>query len=260
MSGINGDFPRKRNPSQEIALTNRVLNFILQRGWIDYDNFSTKIAKRIVSAKPGSAAEVLKIVDSFPSSFFELNHVARARFIDNFPVSEVVDVLGEFQESQPLTFLDVFPETAGVTVDEGKNLISRLNIDESIIQGAIRDSLRERNATNPIERGHDSALEVAEPEHFWLRVNGVFWTFAGIVKGYNSLSGKTVKLKTIANQVIRAYNRTRPDYVLLVLAKNPSDSIISELVEFGKSVGKPHLLILCDPVSLARFLRARGLI
>jgi hypothetical protein len=260
MSGISGSFPKKRNPSLEIALTNRVLNFILEKGWTDYDNFSSRLARAILSRKPQSTGEIIEVIATVRASFFTLNDVPKTKFIENFPISDVVEVLSDFIETEPLTFLDVFPETAGITIEEGKGLVSKLDIDESLIQGALRDSIREKNATNQTERGHDSPLEIAEPEHFWLQVKGVYWTFVGVVKGYNSLKGKTVKMGGIAHQVMRAYNRTRPDYVLLVLAKNPSDSVVSELTEYGETVGNPHLVILCDPVTLARFLRARKVI
>jgi hypothetical protein len=261
MSKTSGSYQKnKNNPSQEIALTNRVLNFVLARGWTDYDNFSSKVATRIISASPSSGGEVIKAIATFQTPFFELNKISRASFVDSFPIEDIIDILGDFIETQPLTFLDVFPETANVSVEDGKLAVPKLDIDESLIQDALRNSLREKNTTNPIERGHDSSLEVAEPEHFWLQVKGVYWTFVGIVKGYRSLKGKTVKMKDIANQVMRAYSRTRPDYIILVLAKNPSDSIVSELTEYGNTVGNEHLVILCDPVTLARFLRARNVI
>ena len=59
---------------------------------------------------------------------------------------------------------------------------------------------------------------------------------------------------------MKAYNRTKPDYVLLVVAMNLADSVTDELVEYGKSTGNPNLIVICDPVDLARFLKARGIL
>jgi hypothetical protein len=37
-------------------------------------------------------------------------------------------------------------------------------------------------------------------------------------------------------------------------------TIISELTEYGKSVGNENLVVLCDPVDLSRFLKAHKII
>jgi hypothetical protein len=81
-----------------------------------------------------------------------------------------------------------------------------------------------------------------------------------VVKGYDSIAGKTINWEKIAHQVLKAYNRTKPDHVLLVMAKNPADTVISEFTEYGKSVGNVGLVVLCDPLTLARFLKARNVI
>jgi hypothetical protein len=74
------------------------------------------------------------------------------------------------------------------------------------------------------------------------------------------VNGKTINWEKIAHQVLKAYQRTNPDFVILVLAKDPADTVISELVEYGKSVKKVGLVVLCDSVTLSRFLRARGVL
>jgi hypothetical protein len=81
-----------------------------------------------------------------------------------------------------------------------------------------------------------------------------------VVKGYDSVGGKTINWEKIAHQVLKAYNRTKPDHILLVLAKNPADTVISESTEYGKSVGNIALIVMCDPLTLARFLKARSAI
>jgi hypothetical protein len=59
---------------------------------------------------------------------------------------------------------------------------------------------------------------------------------------------------------MKAYNRTHPQHVLVVLARNLADSVTSDLTEYGKSVGNENLVVLCDPVDLSRFLKARKII
>jgi hypothetical protein len=160
-----------------------------------------------------------------------------------------------------LTFIDIFDETSNVEIREARSLLGKLEgLDERIIQNALRDSLREKNATNAVEREHDSSIEVADLEHFFMKIGEKWRSFAVVVKGFDSVSGKTVNWEKVAHQVLKAYNRTEPDYVLLVLAKNPADTVISESTKYGKSVGNIALVVLCDPLTLARFLRARNVI
>lgn len=250
----------RTNQNREIAILNRILNFVLARGWKDYDNYSSKLSRRLVDGGSSSHDEIVHVIGELKSPFFKLNDVTPKQFIESFPIDEISELLSDSQP-RPITFVDVFPETASVDITAGKRLTSKLDIPEELIQGAIRDSIREKNATNPIERGKDSPLEVADHEHFSLKVQGRYMSFAGVVKGFKSLGNvKNVNWEKVAYQVIRAYNRTRPDYILLVLAKNPGDSLISEYTEYGKTVGNPNLVIICDPVNLARFLKARGVI
>ncbi len=248
------------NPSQKIAVASRILNFILARGWTDYDDFSSTLARRILAQSPITAGGIIKEIEEFDSPFFSLNNIPKKVFVQRFPIDDIVKIL-EQTYGGPLTFIDIFPETEKVDIATGRRLIPRLDIEETLIQNAIRDSLRERNVTNPIDRGRDSALEVGDHEHFLLKVNGTHRSFAGVVKGYRSLGGsKTANWEKIAHQVVKAYNRTNPDYVLLVLAKNPADSVLSELQRYSDSINKPNLIVLCDPLNLARFLAARGVI
>jgi len=200
-------------------------------------------------------------VRAFPSQFFNLNQLEKEHFITSLPVEEILEAIQSNAPLRPLTFIDIFDETKNVTIAEAKRLAGELRtLDERIIQNAIRDSLREKNATNPTERKHDSPLEVADHEHFSLKVKGADFSFACVVKGYKSVGGATITWQDIVHQVVKAFNRTRPDYVLLVLAKNPADSVVSEATEYGRSVGNIGLVIICDPLNLARFLRARNAI
>ncbi len=192
-----------------------MLNLVLARGWTDYDNFSSKLSLCIVKAQPHSKNELVAVVKSFSCPFFTLNKLERNKFIEILPVSEILGLLDRYVEISPITFQDVFPETNKVSVDEGKKLVAVLeNVPESTIQEALVDSLREKNATNCRSRGKDTVLEVADLEHFSLNVKGTPRSFSTVVKGHNSVSGKTITWENIAHQILKAYNRTNPDYVL----------------------------------------------
>lgn len=252
---------KKINPSLEIAITNRVLNLVLSRDWTNYDDFSSKLSRCVIRSEPRSKNELISVIKSFQSPFYALNNISKDQFIRVFTIKEVLDLLGEYAEIGPMTFVDVFPETTNVNVDEGKKLVSRLEtMSESTIQEALVDSLREKNATNCRGRAKDTSLEVADLEHFSLNVQGTPMTFAAVAKGYKSVSGKTITWENIAHQIIKTYNRTNPHHILLVLAKNPADSVISEIVQYSKSVGNENLVVIADPLTLARFLKARSLI
>lgn len=251
----------KINPSLEIAINNLVLNLILSRGWIDYDKFSSKLSGNIVAAAPFQEKDLINIIKSFRSHFFSLNNIKINDFIGIFPIKETINLLKKFVQIKPLTFIDIFPETNYVGINEGKKTIIKLaSLPESIIQKALIDSLREKNATNCRDRAKDTVLEVADIEHFSLNVYGISNTFTAVVKGYKSVNSNTIKWKSIAHQIVRAYSRTTPDYILVIIAKNLADSVISELTQYSKSVGNENLVIIADPLTLARFLKTRNVI
>lgn len=245
----------------EVSILNRILNFVLSCGWRDYNDFSQELAHKIANLKPRNQEELRALLLAFKSPFFQLNHISKITFSERFLELAILDILKREITLGPLTFIDIFKETGTISVEEGKTLVKLIaSLDERVIQDAIQDALRDLNATNQTERAHDSVLEVSDREHPTIIIEGVPISLSPVVKGYKSVAGKTVTLEDVMHQIIRAYNRTNPDYILLVLAKNPADSLISEYVQYGKSVGNEYLVVLCDPVNLARFLRARKII
>jgi hypothetical protein len=252
---------QKISPNLEIALTNLVLNIILPRGWVDYDNFSSSLAFYIIKAKPKSRNELIEAITSFQHPFFKLNCINKNTLIEIFPTNEALQLFKKNLQIDSITFLDVFTETARINLSEGEKLVATLrNIPEHEIQQALVNSLRDKNATNCVGRNKDTVLEVGDLEHFLLEIKSIPRTFGVVVKGHNSVSGKTITWKDIAHQINRIYNRTNPDHILVILAKNLTDSVVSELVQYSKSIGNENLVILADPLTLARFLRARNLI
>ncbi|MCW4004979.1 MAG: hypothetical protein NWF04_00060 [Candidatus Bathyarchaeota archaeon] len=237
-----------------------MLNPVLLRGWKDYDRFSSKLTHHVIKNAPHSKEELTKIIKAFESPFFYLNNIDVNRFIKVIPLEEILDLLLDYREVEPLTFSDIFPETLSVSVVEGKKSTANLtDLPEDKIQETLVDSLREKNATNCRGRAKDTSLEVADLEHFSVKVNDEATTFSCVVKGFKSISRKTVTWEKIAHQITKAY-RTRPDHILVVLAKNPADSVISELIQYGSSINNPNLAVLCDPLELSRFLKARAVI
>lgn len=249
----------RRNP--KIAVLNIILNFILSRGWTDYDNFALHLTNQIFKNKPSSERDIIKTIKELRGSFFSLNSINKGRFVEAFPSKEILKVMSEQIHVSPLSFADIFKETSSVSIEEGKKLVPLLEeLSERTIQNALRDSLREKNATNPYERNHDTPLEIADLEHFILQIKRRPRSFACQVKGFKSISHRTVTWKDVSHQITKTYQGTFPDHVLLVLAKNPTDGLITNLTNYAKSVNNPNLIILCDPVELARFLRARKVI
>ncbi len=246
--------------SLEISITNRVLNQVQSIGWRDYDNFSAKLSRHIIRNNPQSINKLIASIKSFETSFFDLNNITVDTLVGVLPLDEILEMLSEPGGSEPITFLDIFEETARISVEEGKKSTASLaTLPENKIQEALVDSLREKNATNCRNRDKDTVLEVSDLEHFSVNVKGKPTTFSGVVKGSKSLSG-SITLEKIAHQVMKSYNRTRPQHVLVVLARNLADSVTSDFVEYGKSVGNENLVVLCDPVDLSRFLKARKVI
>ena len=116
------------NPSLEIAVTNRVLNPILSRGWKDYDSFSSKLTRYILKNDPHSTKEIITAIKSFESPFFGLNKTNAEVIIGVVPLDEILDLLSEYREVKPLTFSDIFPETLSVTIAEGKKTVAILAV------------------------------------------------------------------------------------------------------------------------------------
>jgi len=244
--------------NSKIAVLNIILNFILSRGWTDYDNFASNLTDQIFRSNPSSEKDITRILQKSGGAFFSLNQIDKSRFIEAFPSKEVFRIVQEEISIAPLTFVDIFREVITTSIAEGKKLVPFLEkLPERAIQIALLDSLREKNAANPHERRHDTSLEIADLEHFILSIKGNSFSFACVVKGYKSLPHKTVTWEDISHQITKAYQGTFPNYILIVLAKDPADGLITNLMNYAESVGNPYLIVMCDPVNLSRFLRAR---
>lgn len=246
-------------------ISSQVFDLVRRNGWEDYDDFVLRLVDKllplVVNGKITSS-QLFNMVKGIRTNFFISNHLSKSDFTLKL-VSEIGRYLSEIGVSTnlgPLTFVELFNETKVVPIEEGKKVVLLLNIPERIIQDAIRDSLREKGATNISERKRDTPLEIADLEHFVLKVKGEPRSFACVVKGYRSIPHQTVTWKDVSHQITKAYQGTFPDHLLLVLAKNPSDTLVTNLTNYSKSVASPNLIVICDPVDLARFLHIRKII
>lgn len=272
---------KKLQSDEIIATQDIILEYILSNYWQDYKNFARKLSEKILKEQSTDKHKLEEVIKKFSHPFFVFNdNVTKKRFVDSFPFEEIINRLQNMPKQQPLqkdlvtvyaketkkkksniTFEEIFPEVKKVDFSIAKTLVDELDIEERKIQNALRDALREKGATNMIERESDSPLEIADIEPFALKIMGQSTFFAIVVKGFRSIKGKAkrVSFEAIAHQVQKAY-LSKPDHIILVSAKPFKDTVITYLVEFGKNMGNKNLVIIVDPVNLARFLRARNVI
>jgi len=280
MSGNSFQNKTKINSQTLIALQDILLEYILSNKWEDYEDFARELSERIIGKSPKTEKDLLQCVKSFSHPFYCFNEVDKNRFVNRLPLKKIIKRLSNLPiqekltqppeivvisekpkiELPPFTPSQILPEIETVTIAEAKQLIAKINLPERIIQDELRDALREKGATNITERKSDTSLEVADLEDFSLKIGRKWYSFTSVVKGYNSLPKKLVRWEDIAHQVTKAYQGTKPDYILLVLAKDLVDGVISQFVEYGKTVGKRNLIILIEPINLARFLHARKIL
>ena len=269
------------NPPQAVPILRIILDYVLSHDWKDYRRFCRRLTDKIIKVKPENVKELESVLFSINHPFFSFNNVSKDKFVANFPSHDVIVELKKIVPVQQepvviqmpkqvprrpilrpkrLNFADIFPEIRSIPISKARQMVSKLDIPERQIQNVLRDALREKGATNMVERKSDSSLEVADLEHFTLLVDKTPASFVAVVKGYRSIKRSRVTWQDISHQVTKAYQATRPDYVVLLLAKECADSLVSHLVNYGKSVGNPNLIILVDTIGLARFLYHKGVI
>lgn len=279
MSGRYGLRKIQRPSTEEIiAIQDIVLEYILSNYWKDYQHFARIVSERILKVRWVNEASLIKALNQVSHPFFSFNGISKKTFLDRFPAKAIIYRIENMPKpttirqkivvlpSQPqkkkrsiVTFTQIFPGTSKVDLTTARSLINSLDILERTIQDTLRDALREKGATNMVERKSDSSLEVADLEDFTLNVKNRSRSFTAVVKGYRSIKSSKVAFGDIAHQIMKA-NDTNPDHILLVLAKPLKDGVITRLVKYGKDCGNRNLIILVDRIDLARFLRVRGVI
>ncbi len=253
----------------EITILSEILRINKQEGYKDDDDYVSQISGiyyQCLSEKRDLEWCVSKM-RRIKTNFFRFNRVKKLEYLQKlFKHLEKKQItIPQDKTHIPLTIYDVFPEIKEIKHLDIKNIDETLSkIYESVIQEALRNALREKEASPIPRRGKDSAHEVADIEHFYLDMNSKKSSFAVVVKGYKSLGGsqklKKLNWESISYQVSKAHNRTNPDYVILVSALEPVDSVISEMQLEGMARGNPHLIVFMPPLELAKFLRWRKII
>lgn len=245
--------PKTSNDAR-IRLLNLILNYIYARDWKNYDNFAENLVQKILDNFSKDNFEIDPLLAECPSTFFSMNSITRQSFLDSEMKNKIRDSWERSAVGEALTFSELFPEAAGIADQEVKERAERLDVLENKIQDALRGYFRSRGAAPIPRRSKDSVLEVADLEHFGLRVRNRTYTFVVVVKGFRSVSGARISLEDIMHQVTKAYFATQPDYLLLMIAKEPRDGVITALGQFAEGIGKPNLFIYVGPVDLAKIL------
>lgn len=255
----------KLNNSILISLQDILIDYIRDNRWNDYRKYSNKLSKYILSKNPQNIDELKKVVEKFRHDFFDFNDISIKMFLEYLPKDEILNIVEKGmmdsltttkEVAPPLVLSDIFPEILKITPEEAEKHLDEIDIDERTIQDEFRSALREKRATNITRRKSDTSLEVADLEDFTLSIYGESRSFTAVVKGYKSLRKKSATLKEIMHQIVKA-NDTNPDYILVVLAKPPTDGVITRLVKYGADTGNRNLVIIVDPIDLIRFLRIR---
>ncbi len=242
-----------------IKILNVVLNHIYSHNWVNYDNFAEELVESVILEFSSGEWDLGRAVSRCALTFFKLNDLSIENFVTEGLSDRLVHSWAEsVKASFPvLTFRDVFPEIVEISDREVKMVAEKLDVPELQIQQSLRDALREKGASPIAGRKKDTVLEIADLEHFYLDVKGRKLSFAVVVKGFRSLS--KLNWESISHQLTKAY-QTRPDYILLLSAKDPVDGVITLMTNYGESVGKKHLVILAPPLDVAKFLRCRKVI
>jgi hypothetical protein len=244
--------------SLRIKLLNIILNHIGSHRWINYDNFAEQLVEGIIAGFQTGDYDLPMIFSKTPPTFYRLNSIPKKLFLTSDLIKKIENQL-ELEKTQTLNFESIFPEIKNITENEATELIDKIKIPEEDIQNALRKALRLKGASPIPRRGKDSSLEIADIEHFRMTVMGRTLTFAAVVKGYRSIGSVRLSWKDIASQVTRAYSATRPDYILLLTALEPKDSLITALTKYAQDVGNPNLIIFVPPMDLVKFLKAFGI-
>ena len=258
-----------------IAIQHLILEFIQKNHWDDYDGFSRSLSESILKYKPKNEDQLKKIIKSYRHPFFTFNKNSRQDLIDRFPYQKIIEriknipltektkttinisskiIVKPKKNNIALSFSDIFPEIKEIDSQFADTLLTKLDIPERDIQNVIRDALRQKGATNITRRESDTSLEIADIEDFSLRIRDESKSFVVIVKGYRSVRKKKINFEAIGHQIFKAYQSSQPDYVIIVIAKDLVDGVITQLKQYAQNVGKPNLIILCDPLDLARLL------
>lgn len=249
----------KSKQQTEITTLSEVLRYLREENYEDCDDYAPRLASLFVESLVSGDDKTVFFnkASRMRTNFFKANRIRKSDFLQTLhgrllkrnirpPIEDTLP---------PLSIDDVFPNMRSIKDGQVTDLDKKLNIDEAIIQNALRSAFRDTGASPIARRGKDSGLEVADIEHFYAMINERKRSFTVVVKSLSSLHGKKrrVNWEDISHQVTKAYN-TRPDYVIVATAMDPVDRLITEMRLYADSVSKPNLIVFVPPMDLARFL------
>jgi hypothetical protein len=127
--------------------------------------------------------------------------------------------------------------------------------EESLRNGLAR-IFRDLGATPIPKRGKDSALEVVDIGPFRMKIKNTVFRISVVVKGFNSVRAPKLNHEDVAHQIERAFQRGKPDHIIIASAKEPVDGLITTLEEYAESVGRPNLITFIPPLDFTKILLA----
>jgi len=241
-----------------------IWDFLNTNKWKDIDDFSLDLANSLYDTllqSSLSAENLSRILDTIRTSFFRINKISKKQFA-NLLISDIgkrlVTIFDEGRARISLTTPEIFPKMNSIEDSCAKKCIEMIQGEEKFLQDSLRSILREEGASPIPQRERDTAQEIADIELFKIKLKDRMFKFAVVVKGYKSVSGKTLTWKDVTHQFVRAYQRGKPDHIILASAKEPADGLITSLEEYAQSVERPGLVIFVPPLDFAKILLAYG--
>jgi hypothetical protein len=241
-----------------------VWDFLNSNKWKDVDDFSLNFSDGLYETlleSELSLGNLSKILEKTKTTFFQLNKISKKQFANTL-LSDIgrklIKIAGESCASVTISQYEIFPKMKSVSDSKAKKHLKDMQGTEKFLQDSLRRILREEGGTPIPQRKEDTAQEVADIEIFKTRLRNRMFRFAIVVKGYKSVSGKTLTWKDVAHQVMRAYQRGRPDHVILASGKDPVDGLITNLEEYAQSTKRPNLVIFIPPLDFTKILLAYG--
>jgi len=265
----------KAHPSTStgIAVLNIVLNYVLSRRWRDYDDFSLRLAQRILAKNPRTERELTDLIFKISGQFFKLNNVSRRDFAHGFPLRLVVErmnsnfVLTEKQiievhktiqlrkpnlERVYLEEIDSFSKVETVSREEAQALVP-VDVPEEFVKKAICKIL---SISPPNDWGGERSDLFADVRYLDKLIPAAF-----TLKG-NGTPGKLTIRKCGKNgdQILRLVEE--PARLFIVQHVDSIDSNTVRLIEIAVgSIAKDTKTLyysVWDGVETARLLLAYG--
>lgn len=265
----------QHNTSAEIAVLNAVLNYVLSRRWIDYDDFSIQLTERILAKNPQTKEELSELILRTKGTFFRLNDVTREDFVQGFPFRNVIERMSSsivftnrqivrvhktIQLWKPnveriyLENIDSFSKAKTVSREEALPWVP-VDVAEDFVKTAISKIL---SVTPPTDWGGERSDLYAD-----VRYSGEMIPAAFMLKGNGTVGKLTVrKCGKNGDQILRLVDE--PARLFVLQHVDSVDSNVVRLMEIAVgSIARDSRKLyyaVFDGVETARLLLAYGFI